>query len=364
MKEQNNFFGKLEYIYYSLLIIFSSAFCYRTLCFKELIFKTQFGNNGFSSFYTEATQSKILFWALVIGISVLGIMLTFKKRRCIFSIFTNAVLPLEIYTILATVRFRPKLFTISFCIIGGLVTAYFLLIALQKSKQKTKDALKRRLKFAIRGSIALTIILMLLLTGPLCINAAIGGGMVSAPQNIDVAVDPTNSEQWKLSNNLDTISKLKPETWPFLELQEKLLVLRVIINVELRYFGIQHEVFLTSDKLTGETLAFYSPNNHTIKIDIEFLENCTGEEALGVILHECHHVYAYECVSLLEDSDPKYQNLLLFYNTTLYSENYKNYTSGNEDIEGYYAQPLEIAANAYATSASKEYLEAIADINS
>lgn len=77
-------------------------------------------------------------------------------------------------------------------------------------------------------------------------------------------------------NNIDMVRLLREEEWKELSPQQKLDVLGVVLNIEIRYLGLNHEVYLKSSVLNGETAAHYNHKDHEIVIDLGQLETAAA----------------------------------------------------------------------------------------
>ena len=304
--------------------------------------------------------SKIILWAAVFIFVALGCLLTFKKRRNNVSMIVNVLLPYEVYTVLAYTTYIPNLVwgTVVFSIV--LATAFFLL-AVTPDKQLTANrkipALERRIKHGLLGARTIAAICMLILLVPLGVKLIFGHGIISTTvPSVDSAA---KANEWTVKNNIDTIRLLREDDWSNLNTQEKLDVLGVVLNIEIRYLGLNHELYLKSSALDTNTAAHYNHNNHEVVIDINHLQSASAEEILDSLCHECYHSYQYQMIALYNESPEKYRDMLLFQYVDDYIEEFSDYSDGKDSIGDYYFQTVEIAARKYAAQAVDEYYELI-----
>lgn len=347
MKNSNKL-EKAEYIELAAFYAISFIPVYRVGCFSAIY--------GIPTFW-----SKIIFWGLVLLIVPLFTYISYFNRRNRLSIITNTVLPLEIYTIISTARYIPKIITIAVSVILLLAAGYFSLVVLQKIKHKKhrKEIICRRITVASQGALTIISVLLLIVTIPLGIRNFLGYELLGA--DIDSAPETITNDQWSLSNNIETVALLHDSTWHSLDVNEKLNVLATVKNIELRYFGIPHEVHLNTGDMGESTFGGYNHREHRITIDIKHLEVSPPEEVLDTLLHECRHVYDRLCVELYNQTDNEFKNMLLFYNFDKFQEEFNNYTNGDTDIWDYYFQEIEISARNYAKNTVPIYFQYIND---
>lgn len=343
--KNSNTLSKASFIEYTIWLGMSLTFICRFTCFTSIYGITVF-------------QSKLVYWALVVFLIPLGTYITYAKRRNYLSILVNIALPFEIYTIASTFRYIPVVHIIALSIVTSLGLLYFGLIVFQKSKNKKhlKKIVFKCIKFASLGTRTIIAVLLLSVTLPVCVKSAFGYELISS--NVDVSIEASD-DKWSLSNNIETVAMLHEETWINLSLSDKLYVLGTVKNVEMRYFGINHEVYLDAGDLDGDTLGCYNAEEHRITIDIEHLKSSDAKEVLRTLLHECRHVYDRMCVELYNQIDDDYKNMLMFYEVSEFRDDFNNYTDGDEDPLGYYFQSVEISAREYSEIATIEYFECI-----
>lgn len=324
------------------------AYVYRYICFSGIYGITVF-------------QSKLVFWALVLFLIPLGTYITYAKRKNYLSILVNTALPFEIYTIVSTYRYIPKVHIIVLLIATLLSALYFGLIVFQKikSKKHIKQIVCNRMKFASLGVRTIVVILLLCVTAPICLKSAFGYELIGS--DVDISIEDSTDDKWSLSNNIETVAKLDEATWKTLSLSERLNILGTVKNVEMRYFGINHEVYLSADILNEGVLGSYIAEEHRIIINIEHLKSSDSRDVLQTLLHECRHVYDRMCVDLYNQIDDDYKNMLMFQNVADFKKEFANYSDGSNDISEYYSQAVEKSARTYSALATVEYFEYIND---
>ena len=359
MKEKNTL-SKIDFLVYTLIYAVPIIFYYRTVLFKPLDFgELYFGGKGTSIFYTSLVQSKIIFWSLALCFVLIGTYTHFKKKRNFLSIFLNVTTPIEIYTLLATFHYYPTLYTVTLCIIAFLSLTYFFFSVFQKIRypQHKKRIIKKRIITSLSEIRTLAIVLLFLVVLPLNIKFTFGYSLYTS--NADVVIENAEPSQWTLKNNKETIVKLHENTWYNLSTQEKLDILGCVKNIEMEFLGVNDPVFLVADILDENILGSFNCADRTITIDVKHLENDTPEEILLSLLHECRHAYDYETTLLYQEIPEEYKDLLMFYNVQRFTEEFKNYSSSEENLFEYYSQATEKSARNYSELAIQDYLEII-----
>ena len=173
--------------------------------------------------------------------------------------------------------------------------------------------------------------------------------------------DASEAGEWTVKNKIDSVCLLREDDWEELSAQKKMDVLGVILNIEIRYLGINHEIYLKSGVLDDDTAARYSHREREIEIDIGQLQSASAADVLNSLCHECYHSYQYQMIALYESTSEEYQNMLLFQHVDSYINEFTNYIDGSEDPLGYYLQTTEIQARRYAELAVEDYYERIDD---
>lgn len=341
----NNTMGKIEYVFNNAFWIFVIMAWFRPLLFVPLDNLT-------------VADSKKIMWALIVALVALGVLITFKKRRNYLSLTINILFPLEIYALVAYFNFFNMWIKITVIVAITLTLLFFLISFFGGSSRSRKlSMVKKRVKHALLGARVIAVLCLSAFVVPLGVNAFVGRDLYQA-DNGDLIVD-LNSDEWTISNNLDTIMKLSSSTWETLSVKERLDVLSVLKNIEARYLGITHEIYLSADNLEEGTLGSYFPNERKIVIDVTHLKNGDSYDVVHTLAHECHHAYSRQQVEAYKKIPDEYKNMLMFRDIKTYEREYADYIDSDEDYYGYYNQFCEQNANLYATEAAEGYFDAI-----
>lgn len=345
MKNRNTMKPR-EYIFDNLFWAITAMIWYRNIFFVSL--------PGI-----PVVWSKCILWFAVFTFVALGCVLTFEKRRNNVSIIVNILLPYELYTVLTYYVYIPKLVW-GAIIFSAITSIAFLLLAIMPDNQSSKKKapnFHRRLRHGLLGARTLVAFCLLALLVPLGVRLIFRHGLIST--NIQSVSAASKASEWTVKNNIETVQQLREEEWSRLNTQEKLDVLGVVLNIEIRYLGLNHELYLKSAVLDLNTAAHYNHNNHEIVIDIDHLQNAPADEILDSLCHECYHSYQYQMIDLYNATPEGYRDMLLFQYVGDYIEEFSNYADGSENTIDYYNQTVEIAARRYASDSVEEYYELI-----
>lgn len=306
-------------------------------------------------------ESQWILWALVLGLATLGILFTFKRSRNGGSVFFNVLLPYQIYAVISYWDYFRGRIVVTLCFALLLSVAFCGLVIFRKIKRGWIPAeviLARRLRRACAGARAIAILCLCTFLIPLWSNGVFGFGLIQAKDGDRVVTE--EPEEWTISQNIDTVQKLKPENWKALNVKERLEVLSVIKNIEMRYLGINHEIYLTASNLEENTNGCYYSGERKIVISMSHLKDSEPDKVLHTLTHECYHAYSRQQIEVYHTVPDEYKNMLMFANAKVYEEEFADYKDGTEDYVAYAVQYCERHANSYADKAVEDYYSAIA----
>lgn len=306
------------------------------------------------------TESLVAFAVISVSVMTVGIMISWKKNRNFLNVIENIVLSWGVFVCITYMEFYKERILYSLLIVAiiTLILSMFVLFRKtnRKGKSKRRKVMIRRIENVValckRNSALAVLIIMVSIT----ISTLLYGTVL----NSKVEVVKVYGDEHSLNANIEVIADIEPSRWAELDVQQKLNVCQKIVNVEARYTGLSHEILLGTDELSDGTLAYYKESTHQIVIDIDHLDSYSYE-VLATLIHEVHHAYQYELVKLYQKLDEEERNLLLFYDASIYMEEFADYEDGSEDFGAYYMQLSEIDARIAAETESLVYIEAIND---
>lgn len=306
-------------------------------------------------------QSKMILWISAFALAAFGYIITMRKRRNDLSIFINVILPYELYAVITYSTYLPRLVW-GFVLFAGILSLAFIVLGMLPmpgSEPRDAEGWKRQVIHSLLGARTIAAVCILILIVPIGISNIFGLGLIT-PKTPPVS-SSFEAEEWTVKNNIDTVRLLQKEEWSELNTQQKLDVLGVVLNIEIRYLGLNHEVYLKSNVLKGNAVALYNNEDHEIVIDIDHLETSSPVEVLNSLCHECYHAYQYQMIALYEDTPEKYRNMLLFQYVDSYIEETSNYNNGSKGLMDYYYQTVEVEARQYAELSVADYYKRISE---
>lgn len=307
------------------------------------------------------TKSRILMWSMTMIMSILGTAITYSKRRNYVSVVVNVTLPLEIFSFMSYGKCFGVWATATIIAASVLGVSFFFAVMSRKISQEVKSKakiIKSRLRHAALGTRTVAVVCMLAFLVPLTVDGMFFKNFEEAKVSKEAFAEYS---EYTIENKIETIMQLKDETWETLTDDEKLAVLTVVKNIEMRYFGITFDVSLAVKDLREGIAGEYSHGEKIIFIDKKVFEIYDAESLIHVLLHECYHVNQSQQVEIYDQASDAQKNSYIFRWTRVYKEEFYNYVDASEDKEKYRAQLCEIHANEYAYSAINEYLSAIAE---
>lgn len=313
---------------------------------------------------SESTSKKIL-GVMIAVLVILGIIVTFKRRRNYLSVVVNVLLPYELYAMTAHWhRFGNWAgFTL---LIATLLSCFFLFfVMLQRISPdviRIRALLTKRLKHALLGVRVITVLCLCAFIFPLGVHSyrEMNKAYENPPQEEkQESTASYQSDKWTIAQNVELLMNIKPERWERLSVEERMETLEVIKNIEMRYLGVCHEVSLEAAPLDGNKLGCFYTGVNKIVIDAEHLQNGSASELLNTLTHECHHAYTRQQVEVYQKLPAEYKDMLLFHVIKTYEEEYANYVNGTEDYAAYKLQLIEKHARDYAEEAVEDYYRAL-----
>lgn len=286
-------------------------------------------------------------------VSAVGIALTWERERNMNSIVQNLLIVWGLFVSASYYELLAERIRMTAAITLGIsaVMAALILFRRIRRTERRKQILRGRLFRSIlclrrNASVAMLCILI-----PVGYSVLFSGSILQS----DVPVTKVYGDEHRLDANIEVIADIYPGRWEGLTLEEKLTVCQAIANVEGRYLGLSHELNVGVKDLEEKTQGYYRMSTHQIMLNTSHLKNDSSYEVLKTLLHECYHAYQHEVVALYQKIDAKSRNLYLFYNASVYLEEFADYVDGYEDFVAYYGQKTESDAREYAERNSLVY---------
>ena len=153
---------------------------------------------------------------------------------------------------------------------------------------------------------------------------------------------------------------LENEIWNTLNTQEKIDLLQIISDYECEFVLGCEPVKVYSGLFDRKNvLGEYSDQTRSVVISEEHLKNGKAEDVVKTALHETRHAYQHSLVemyfSLEAHMKDEHKNLFPFQQAKSFSEEFREYCSGEEDFYTYYAQDVEKDSREWAEKRMDEY---------
>lgn len=310
--------------------------------------------------FTSFEDSKAILWLIWTACLLTSYLLTFKRRRNYFSIFSNTVLPFGIYTMLTYdgvhlhLAFVLKTAILILCGLFGVLNLVW--VNIPDDLNELLRVAKIRLIHFLNGAKSISVVFMsVLLIYVFALYAFDSPSLIPAVKPA-VAVEANKAEV--LEENMPVISKVSENIWNSLSSEEKLDVLQTLANVEKTQLGISHEVNVCADSLGLGTYGCYNYNSHTVYINKWILRESDSTECVKTICHELRHAYQHDSAEAYLSLDKKHQQLAIFDDLRDYYENLDDYKDVSDGFSEYENQTVEADSRAYSEERTSFYLNA------
>lgn len=306
--------------------------------------------------YTESLVGFLVISACVMAV---GIAISWHRNRNGINVIENILLSWGVFVGIAYLELcRDRIiYTLLVAAFISLILSLLILCRRIKKRDKRHKILARRFEnIAVlwkRNSALAALVIVV----PIGISSVLYGTVL----NSKVDVVKLYGDEYSLKANIETIADIEPGRWEKLDIQSKLNVCQAIINVEARYYGLSRKITIGTADLSWGTWAYYRDTTHQIVIDMELLEDAYSYDVLKTLLHEVHHAYQYELVELYQKMDEQERSLRLFYEASIFMEEFADYEDGDEDFYAYYTQLTECYAREAGETESLVYIEAVND---
>ena len=313
---------------------------YRSLLFRNLEGKSY-------------ADSKMTLWILVIALVAIGVLITIKKQRNAVSFVTASLLPYGIYALLTYYIYRKTLVRATFAVCAVLVAFYIISVA--KMRVKGEDGSKKKLAMTIRATRIIISAGFLVLLFQLMITRLFGGSLVTSGIHAVPGKDaPTIGE------SMSALVRLSDETWPQLDINDRIDLLQMIANIEAGRLGLPNELNVEGDNIQEEdTYSYYLDDTRKIVVSLDVIMRNTANQALEAVLHEAYHSYQHRLMDAFSQVDDDLKNLMIFDDAISYIDEFENYSDGNGDYFKYFYQDCEEDARDYAYAHIDDYFSRV-----
>ena len=298
------------------------------------------------SFLPNLDRSTLGLLNIVVEYAVcIALFLFFQEYRGIFDLYLNAFIPLGLILISGLLKCYWWMWIaipVGFCI------AWFLSVVLVIIIEEYEPTYSGCTRIAL----AILSIALFMITSLGGLNAYSHSGNI--PDQIEMPIEEAQKQHRMECCNLER------EIWNTLTIQEKVDLLQAICDYECEYVLGCETVKVYSGLTSRESvLGEYSNQTRSFVISEQHLQNSDVEDVVRTALHETRHAYQHSLVEMYFSLETKikdeYKNLFPFKQAKSFSEEFKDYCSGEEDFNKYYAQDVEKDSREWASKRVKEY---------
>ncbi len=337
MRNINNISPK---IYFILNVIISSVYMiiYRSTMFRCLFYST----------YNDSMKVFIAIWVVC---TVASYVLTRKRRRNYFSLFTNAILPLGIYSLIVYENFYPTVVLTIEAVIYVLCGAYCLLVLARRinvdAATSRGKVILSRFRTCLNGMKSICAVCSSVIMIYILVLFAFDLPMLIP------AVKPTEevvgTKQEVLVENIPAISGIDPSVWKTLTIDERIDTMQTLANIERVQLGIGHEINVCADALGWGTYGTYKHSNHQVTLNFDILEDNDPTDCVVTLCHELRHSFQRNVSEAYLSLDDEFQQLAIFDDSRDYYENFEDYKNVGEDgFSEYENQTVEKDSREYS----------------
>ncbi len=303
-------------------------------------------------------ESRLLLLTLILSCSVPGIVLGMKNKRNSINVFMNLASGFGLYAVFTYLPIKRRFILVIVYLAVFLAETYTLLVLCRKIKNRTniKKILVQRIIRACYGARNIISTGLALLIFTFGINTLLGTSFMKPSV---APAKQSNVEEQTIQNNMDTLVLLFEDTWRTLPVEDKLGVLQTVANIEQRYLGLPNELNVGAANLVEGLVGYYTDSSHEIIVSLDSLLNDSSFELVDTVAHEAYHSLQHRMVDAYDEASDEMKDLMLYYDASVYKEEFADYTDGTQDFCSYYAQECETDARLYARSAVYEYFKKI-----
>lgn len=337
------------YIFLSIFSAFIAMIIYRSTIFRCILFNT-------------FAESKVKLWVIWGACLVVTYLLTFRRRRNYFSLFTNTVIPFGIYSAMAyddshyIIISAVKISILILCGLYGL--AMIIVSKIPDDFDKLLKILKIKILHFLSGAksiVALCFSVILVYIS--CLYAFDSPSLIPAVKPA-AAVEENKAEF--VEKNMPLISKIDETEWKNLTLEERLDTMQILANVEKVQLGISHEINVRTDSLGLGTYGTYDFKKHEVTINTQVLMDDDSTDAVTTLCHELRHAFQHDSADAFLSLDKEYQQLAIFDDMRDFYENFEDYQNAERDgFEEYESQSVEADSREYGEKRTAFYFQRV-----
>lgn len=276
----------------------------------------------------------------------LVMFILFKEKRELFDLYMNAFIPYGIVLILGLLKcYWWMWIVLPLCMLFafGVAVIYMNMILC-----------KVNIKFGECARIILIIITVLL-----ALFVSFTGLDAYAYKSHANEISEMQFEEAE-QKILENCYKLENKIWHTLTTQEKLDLLQLISDFECKFILGCPEIRVYAGITNSESIwGSYSDKRKSCIINENHLNNDDSNEVLSTLLHEVRHAYQSALIEMYYSLEARikdeYRNLLAIKQVEIFSDEFDDYYTGENDFDKYYYQTIEKDSRVWAEKRIAEY---------
>ncbi len=337
------------YLFLTLISSFIAMTIYRATIFRCLSFNT----------FDESKATLWVIWGVCLVVTYL---LTFRRKRNYFSLFTNTVLPFGIYSAMAYDDLHYfVLAAIGFSMIilcGAFNLALILFNDLPADLNEAARMLKRSVIHCLSCTKSIAAVCLSVLI--VYISGLYAFDSPSIIPAVKPAVEVEKNKAEAVEKNMPVISKIDETIWKNLSLEDRMDVMQTLANVEKAHLGISHEVNVRADSLGLGTYGTYDHSKHEVTINVQVIMEDESTQAVTTLCHEMRHAFQHDSAEAFLSLSKEYQGLIIFDDMRDFYENFEDYQIASRDgFEEYESQTVEADSREYSEKRTAFYFWAV-----
>ncbi len=299
--------------------------------------------------------SKLVFWSIVIVITVLGMIVPLMRGMNALYPLIISIAPINCYTMLSFGKSLPiELFV--FLGLGIISVMLYYLVQLIKRRRNAihqSSHERKSIRQLLHPGIILTAWLSLftLVAG---ISVYYRGFMTSYSND---KIESGSSNIFNVYS--DSLICLEPEKWDELNETDKVLVLQDRANEQAYELGLSHTLTVEARPLPQTMIALYNDDTHCIAISVEYLNTADVYDVLCALLHEVYHAAEHRMCDAYDSLDPQYKKLPGYGIIECYKEDLSVIMGHSLIMTDFFFHKTEIDARTYAEDTAEMYYDAI-----
>ena len=304
------------------------------------------------------SRSILVLFGIALICSIAGFIIDHMEGRNRSYITLNLLTAYGIYTALAYINVRRVVIetALKFILAGMIIYVLIFVFCNIKGFKFNRRYLSRffgRIFHGIRNVFGIG---MLAVIAPVIIHQYFSTSMLLSKEK---PVPQSEVAEQTINNNIEELAQLYNGAWDDFTIEERLAILQTVADIERRYLGIPHELYVGTGNPKDTELGYYADNTHEIVLNIDFLTSCSAYEAVETVAHECYHAYQHRIIDAYDELDDDLKGLYIFDDAVIYKEEFLNYIDSEKDPIGYWNMSCEMDCRKYGEDAAEEYLDRV-----